>query len=121
MAKLPKSIRFFRKPDHISFLIGYPIILSVIPTNSEILKIIGMIFFSFTLIYEIYEITQGNRQIVKLDHITFVIGFIILVITFWYNLQILLITSSILFGFTLGYEIYSVWKKDQLNRKQKSR
>ena len=117
MLKLPKSIRFFRKPDHISFLIGYPIILSVIPTGSEILKVIGMIFFSFTLCYEIYEISQGNRQIVKLDHITFVVAYIILIVTFWYDFQILLIISSILIGFTLVYEIYTVRKNDLKNQR----
>jgi len=118
MAKLPKSIRFFRKPDHISFLIGYPIILSVIPTNSETLKIIGMIFLSFTLCYEIYEITKGNRQIVKLDHITYVIAYIILIVTFWYDFQILLIISSTLLGFTFVYEIYTVRKNDLKNQRK---
>ena len=118
MIKLPKSIRFFRKPDHISFLIGYPLILSVIPTNSDILKTIGMIFFSFTLSYEIYEISKGNRQIIKLDHITFVIAFIILIVTYWYNFQILLIISSVLIGFTLVYEIYIVRKNDLKNQRK---
>ena len=118
MVKLPKTIRFFRKPDHISFLIGYAIILSVLPTNSEILKVIGMVFFSFTLCYEIYEIAKGNRQIIKLDHITFVIAYIILIVTFWYDLQILLIISAILIGFSLVYEIYTVRKNDLKNQRK---
>lgn len=118
MSKLPRSIRFFRKPDHISFLIGYTIILAVIPTNSIILKIIGTLFFAFTLCYETYEISQGNRQIVKLDHITFIIAFIILLFSFWYDFMILLVLSAVLFGFTLGYEIFSVWKRDQENKKK---
>ena len=121
MIKLPKTIRFFRKPDHISFLIGFPLLLSTIPTNSLILKISSIVCFSFTTSYEIYEISQGNREIVKLDHITFVIAFILLIITLWYDLQILLILSSILFGFTLGYEIYRVRKNDlKVERRRKS-
>ncbi len=112
MLKLPKILRFFKKPDHISFLIGYPLILASIPYGTFELKLASIIFFTFTLGYEIYEISQGNRQIVKLDHITFVIAYALLIVTFWENLQILLIICSILFGFTLGYEIYSVRKKD---------
>jgi len=93
-------------------------ILAVIPTNSIILKIIGTLLFAFTICYEIYEMSQGNRQIVKLDHITFIIAFIILLISFWYNFMILLVLSTVLFGFTLGYEIFSVWRKDQENKKK---
>ena len=66
MPKLPKTIRFFKKPDHISFLIGYPLILAAIPNVNLELKLTSMIFFTFTLGYEIFEISQGNRQIIKL-------------------------------------------------------
>jgi len=112
MPKLPKTIRFFKKPDHISFLIGYPLILAAIPNVNLELKLTSMIFFTFTLGYEIFEISQGNRQIIKIDHMTFVIAYVLVIFSFWENIQTLLIISSILFGFTIGYEIYSVRKKD---------
>ncbi|KAG2475139.1 MAG: membrane protein of unknown function [Nitrosopumilales archaeon] len=115
MLRLPKTVRFFRKPDHIAFLFGYASILIVIPTESFELKIASAILFTFTIGYEFYEISQGNRQIVKADHIAFIIAYIMLLVTFWYNLQILLITSVILFGFTLAYEIYDVRRKDLEN------
>lgn len=115
MLRLPKTVRFFRKPDHIAFLFGYALILIVIPTESFELKIASAILFTFTIGYEFYEISQGNRQIVKADHIAFIIAYIMLLVTFWYNLQILLITSVILFGFTLAYEIYDVRRKDLEN------
>ncbi len=112
MPKLPKTIRFFKKPDHISFLVGYPLILAAIPYGNFELKLASMIFFTFTLGYEIYEISQGNRQIIKIDHITFVIAYILVIVSFWVSIQAILIISSILFGFTIGYEILSVRKKD---------
>ena len=43
---------------------------------------------------------------------TFVIAYVLVIFSFWENIQTLLIISSILFGFTIGYEIYSVRKKD---------
>jgi len=112
MPKLPKTIRFFKKPDHISFLVAYPLILASIPYGNFELKLASMIFFTFTLGYEIYEISQGNRQIIKIDHITFVIAYILVIVSFWVSIQAILIISSILFGFTIGYEIFSVRKKD---------
>ena len=119
MLKLPKILRLFKKPDHISFLCGYASILIATLTESFEWKFSSVIFFTFTLIYEIYEISKGNRQIVKPDHIAFVIGFILILVTFWQDIQILLIIGSILFGFTLGYEIYSARKKDTENEKSK--
>jgi hypothetical protein len=122
MLKLPKTLRFFKKPDHISFLIGYPLILSATALGYFELKLASLVFFSFTLFYEIYEISKGNRQIFKLDHVAFLVAYALLILTFWENFQIILIISSILFGFTLGYEIYSVRKKDlEYKRKNSSK
>jgi len=120
MLKLPKTIRFFRKPDHIAFLIGYSSVLISLPLDFFELKLVSVIFFSFTLFYEIYEISKGNREIVKLDHVTFVIAYAILLATLWYNIFILNILVTILFGFTLGHEIYILRKKDleKLRRKK---
>ena len=112
MIKLPKTIRFFRKPDHIAFLIGYSIILVSLPLDFFELKLGSIVFFTFTLSYEIYEISKGNRTIMKLDHITFVIAYAILLVTLWQNYFILTMLAVVLFGFTLGYEIYTVRKKD---------
>jgi len=39
MIKLPKTIRFFRKPDHIAFLIGYSAILFSLILNFFELKL----------------------------------------------------------------------------------
>ena len=50
--KLPRSIRFFRKPDHISFLIGLIFIIIAVFTNTFETKLISFIFFTFTIIYE---------------------------------------------------------------------
>ena len=119
MVKLPYTIRFFRKPDHISFLIGLPLLIATTITGIFEIKIACILFFSFTISYEVYEISKGNRQIFKLDHITFVIAFILLVISIWEEQQILLIISSILVGFTLSYEIYSVRKKDIENKRKR--
>ncbi len=112
MPKLPRTLRFFKKPDHIAFLVAYPLILAAIPYGNFELKLASIIFFTFTLGYEIYEISQGNRQIIKIDHITFVIAYILVIVSFWVSIQAILIISSILFGFTIGYEIFSVRKKD---------
>ena len=115
--KLPRSIRIFRKPDHISFLIGLIFILVSIFTNSFETKLTSFIFFTFTICYETYEISKGNRQIFKLDHITFVIGYVILIVSFWEDIIILLIISAILFIFTVSFEIYTVRKNDLKNER----
>ena len=116
--KLPRSIRIFRKPDHISFLIGLIFILVSIFTNSFETKLTSFIFFTFTICYETYEISKGNRQIFKLDHITFVIGYVILIVSFWEDIIILLIISAILFIFTVSFEIYTVRKNDLKNEQK---
>lgn len=112
MLRLPRSIRFFRKPDHISFLSGFTLMLASIPTGLFELRLASVIFFTFTIGYEIYEISQGNRQVLKPDHFAFMAAYILLIVTFWHDLQILLVVSSVLFAFTLGYEIYEVRRKD---------
>ena len=116
--KLPKSIRFFRKPDHISFLIGLIFIFVSIFTNNFETKLASLIFFTFTICYETYEISKGNRQIFKLDHIAFVVGYIILIVSFWENMIILLIISAVLFIFTVSFEIYTVRKNDIKNQQK---
>tara|TARA_Y100001936_G_C16024853_1_gene641840 strand:- start:424 stop:780 length:357 start_codon:yes stop_codon:yes gene_type:complete len=114
--KLPRAIRFFRKPDHISFLIALVfVIISNFMLTFET-KIISLIFFTFTIIYETYEISKGNRQIFKIDHIAFVIGYVMLVVTFWVNSEYLLIGCTILFIFTVLFEIYAVRKNDLKNQ-----
>ncbi len=116
--KLPSPIRFFRKPDHIAFLVGLFFILVSIFTNSFETKLLSFIFFTFTICYETYEISKGNRQIFKLDHIAFVIGYVILVVNFWEDIIILLVISTILFIFTLSFEIYTVRKNDLKNQQK---
>ena len=121
MPRLPQAIRFFRKPDHISFLSGFALILISTITNLFEIKLASTVFFSFTLAYELYEISKGGRDFVKLDHFTFVIGYALLLISFWYDLQLLLVLISILFGFTLAYEVYRVRKMDLENRSRDMR
>ena len=116
--KLPKFFRIFRKPDHISFLIGLVFIFVFILTETFETKLASFIFFTFTICYETYEISKGNRQIFKLDHITFVIGYIILIVSFWEDIILLLIVSTILFIFTLSFEIYTVRKNDLKNQQK---
>ena len=116
--KLPRSIRFFRKPDHISFLIGLVFIFVFIFTETFETKLASFIFFTFTICYETYEISKGNRQIFKLDHIAFMVGYIILIVSFWEDMIILLIISAILFIFTLLFEIYTVRKNDLKNQQK---
>ena len=116
--KLPGSIRIFRKPDHISFLIGFIFIFVSIFTETFETKLASFIFFTFTICYETYEISKGNRQIFKLDHIAFVVGYIILIVSFWEDMIILLIISAILFIFTLSFEIYTVRKNDLKNQQK---
>ena len=82
------------------------------------MKLASTFFFTFTLCFELYEISKGNRDIIKLDHITFVVGYIMLIVSFWYNLLIIIIPILILFGFTLGYEIYRVRVSDIKNLKE---
>tara|TARA_B110000014_G_scaffold231942_1_gene194320 strand:+ start:125 stop:472 length:348 start_codon:yes stop_codon:yes gene_type:complete len=113
--KLPRSIRFFRKPDHISFLIGLGFIITAIFIPIFEIKLLSLISFTFTICYEMYEISKGNRQIFKLDHIVFVIGYVILIASFWEELIELLIISTILFIFTVSFEIYTVRKNDLKN------
>tara|TARA_B100000029_G_scaffold363409_3_gene356470 strand:- start:1059 stop:1412 length:354 start_codon:yes stop_codon:yes gene_type:complete len=114
--KLPNAVRFFRKPDHISFLIalGFIIISNFIFTFE--MKFISLIFFTFTIIYESYEISKGNRQIFKVDHIVFIIGYVILIASFWETTPYLLILCTFLFIFTVSFEIYAVRKNDLKNK-----
>ena len=116
--KLPSSVRFFRKPDHISFLFGLVFIFVFIFTETFETKLASFIFFTFTICYETYEISKGNRQIFKVDHIAFVIGYIILIVSFWEDVILLLIISAILFVFTLLFEIYAVRKNDLKNQQK---
>jgi len=118
---LPKTIRFFRKPDHISFLVGFPLLLIVIPTDIYELKVISVLFFSFTMAYEIFEIRKGNRDIFKIDHFTFVFGYALIIFSFVYENALILPIATILMGFTLGYEIYRVRKLDLENMRKKNK
>ena len=117
--KLPHAIRFFRKPDHISFLVGFPLLLALLPTNNFELKVATVLCFSFTIAYEIFEIRKGGRDIFKLDHFTFVIGYALIIITFAYEHVLILPIAAILMGFTVGYEIYRVRKLDLENMRKK--
>jgi len=112
--KLPHAIRFFRKPDHISFLVGFTLLSSHLFIDDFILKIATIITFSFTL----FEISKGGRDIYKLDHFTFVIGFVLLIVTIIYENQFILYLIFILMAFTLGYEVYRVRQVDLKNRKK---
>ena len=58
--KLPHAIRFFRKPDHISFLVGFTLLSSHLFIDDFILKIATILTFSFTLAYELFEISKAN-------------------------------------------------------------
>ncbi len=119
--KLPRTIRFFRKPDHISFLIGLSLLVPVLLTNIFELKVASFLFFSFTLAYEIFEIRKGNRDIFKLDHFTFVFGYALIIFSFVYENVLILPIASVLMGFTLGYEIYRVRKLDLENMRNKNK
>ena len=119
--KLPRTIRFFRKPDHISFLVGFPLLLVVIPTDIYELKVSSFLFLSFTLLYEIFEIRKGNRDIFKIDHFTFVFGYALIIFSFVYENELILPMATILMGFTLGYEIYRVRKLDLENMRKKNK
>lgn len=110
--KFPHAVRFFKKPDHFSFLIGFPLLLISIPTNIFEIKIAALVFFTFTLIYEIFEISKGGRDIFKLDHFTFVAAYFLIIFSFLYQNPIILPLAGFLMSFTLGYEIYRVRKLD---------
>jgi hypothetical protein len=116
--KLPRAIRFFRKPDHITFLVGFTLLSSHLFIDDFLIKIATIVTFSFTLVYELFEISKGGRDIYKLDHFTFVIGFVLLIATIVYENQIILYLVFILMTFTLGYEVYRVRQMDLKNRKK---
>ncbi len=118
MLKLPKAIRFFRKPDHIAFLIAFTLILVYTSTNIFEIKLLSTLFFIFTLGYELFEISKGNRDIKKLDHFTFIIALAFLLLSFWYESIEILALIDVLFGFTLVYEIYRVRKQDLENQRR---
>jgi len=119
--KLPRTLRFFRKPDHISFLGGFALLLAVLPTEIFELKVASFLFFSFTLSYEIFEIKKGGRDISKLDHFTFVFAYALIIFSFGYENLLILPIASVLMGFTLGYEIYRVRKLDLENMRKKNK
>ncbi len=120
MAKILRTIRFFRKPDHISFLVGYVLILIATVLDSFEIKLAGAIFFIFTLVYEIYEISSRETEIWQIDHITFVVALALLLFSFWYQPFWLLILVDVLISFTLGWEIYRVRRKDLENERKRN-
>lgn len=71
-----------------------------------------LISFSFTLAYELREISKGGRDIFKLDHFTFVFGYALIIFSFLHENVLILPIATILMAFTLGYEIYRVRKLD---------
>jgi len=119
MARIPKTIRFIRKPDHITFLIGLGLILIATPLQSFEIKLVSAIFFIFTLGYEIYEISSRETDIWQVDHVTFIIGIAILLFSFWYESLWLLILVDVLICFTFGWEAYRTRKKDLENEKRR--
>ncbi|KAG2476937.1 MAG: hypothetical protein NPMRTH1_1440029 [Nitrosopumilales archaeon] len=119
MTKLPRSIRFFRKPDHIAFLAAFALILIYTGTNLFEIKLVSTLLFIFTLGYELFEISKGSRDIKKLDHFTFLIALAFLLISFWYESIAFLALINVLFGFTLVYEIYRVRKQDLENERRR--
>ena len=118
MLKLPKAIRFFRKPDHIAFLVAFTLILVYTSTNIFEIKLVSTLSFIFTLGYELFEISKGSRDIKKLDHFTFIIALAFLLLSFWYESIVILALIDFLFGFTLVYEIYRVRKQDLENQRR---
>jgi len=119
MLKVPKTIRFIRKVDHITFLVGLALILIATPLQSFEIKLVSAIFFIFTLCYEIYEISSRETDIWQVDHITFIIGLAMLLFSFWYESLWLLILVDVLMCFTFGWEIYRVRKKDLENKRRR--
>ena len=118
MLKLPKAIRFFRKPYHIAFLVAFTLILVYTSTNIFEIKLVSTLSFIFTLGYELFEISKGSRDIKKLDHFTFIIALAFLLLSFWYESIVILALIDVLFGFTLVYEIYRVRKQDLENQRR---
>jgi len=118
MATIPKTIRFFRKPDHISFLVGYGLILIATGLESFEIKLASTIFFLFTIGYEIYEISSRETEVWQVDHVIFVVAIALLLFSFWNESLWLLILVDVLISFTLGWEIYRVRKKDLENEKK---
>jgi len=119
MIQLPRTIRFFRKPDHIAFLVAFTLILIYTGTNLFEMKLFSTLLFIFTLGYELFEISKGSRDIKKLDHFTFLIALAFLLISFWYESIAFLALINVLFGFTLVYEIYRVRKQDLENERRR--
>jgi len=119
MSRIPKAIRFIRKPDHIAFLVGLGLILIATPLQSFEIKLVSTIFFIFTLVYEIYEISSRETDIWQVDHVTFVIAIAMLLFSFWYESLWLLILVDVLICFTFGWEIYRVRKRDLENEKRR--
>jgi len=119
MTKLPRSIRFFRKPDHIAFLAAFALILIYTGTNLFEIKLVSTLLFIFTLGYELFEISKGGRDIKRLDHFTFLIALGFLLVSFWYESIAFLALINVLFGFTLVYEIYRVRKQDLENERRR--
>jgi len=119
MARIPKTIRFIRKLDHITFLVGLGLILIATPLQSFEIKLVSLMFFIFTLGYEIYEISSRETDIWQVDHVTFVIGIAMLLFSFWYESLWLLILVDVLICFTFGWEIYRTKKKDLENEKRR--
>ncbi len=120
MAMTPKSIRFFRKPDHLAFLIGYGLILIATGLESFEIKLASTIFFIFTIVYEIYEISSRETEIWQIDHIVFVVAIALLLFSFWYEPLWLMILVDVLISFTLGWEIYRVRRKDLENERKRN-
>ena len=119
MTQLPRTIRFFRKPDHIAFLVAFTLILIYTGTNLFEMKLFSTLLFIFTLGYELFEVSKGSRDIKKLDHFTFLIALAFLLISFWYESIAFLALINVLFGFTLVYEIYRVRKQDLENERRR--
>ena len=117
MVAIPKTIRFFRKPDHATFLVGFGLILIATVLESIEIKLTSTAFFIFTLGYEIYEILTRDTDIWQIDHVTFIVALVLLLFSYWYEFLWLMILTDILISFTLGWEIYRVRKKDLENER----
>ena len=115
MGKIPKTMRFFRHHAHISFLVGYGLILIGTGLESFEIKLASTIFFLFTLGYEIYEISLRETKIWQVDHMIFVVAIALLSFSFWNESLWLLILVVLLISFTLGWDIYRERQKDLEN------
>ena len=120
MIRIPRTIRFFRKPDHLTFLAGYGLILISTGLESFEIKLASTIFFAFTIGYEIYEISSRATEIWQIDHIVFIVAFALLLFSFWYESLWLVILVVVLISFTLGWEIYRVRRKDLENERKRN-